>query len=96
MSCFFFLSLSTELVELKIEEFLASFEEKLNALTEEAFKTQVCVCVCIILCICEFPMVMEKVKNSLQVIHIQKSFRSVRICSSSYFLGLVTDFLTML
>uniref|UniRef100_A0A7N6ANF6 Nardilysin a (N-arginine dibasic convertase) n=1 Tax=Anabas testudineus TaxID=64144 RepID=A0A7N6ANF6_ANATE len=32
---------NTELVELKIEEFLASFEEKLNALTEEAFKTQV-------------------------------------------------------
>uniref|UniRef100_A0A7N6BQ49 Nardilysin a (N-arginine dibasic convertase) n=1 Tax=Anabas testudineus TaxID=64144 RepID=A0A7N6BQ49_ANATE len=36
LPCFF-----TELVELKIEEFLASFEEKLNALTEEAFKTQV-------------------------------------------------------
>ncbi|XP_028995300.1 nardilysin-like [Betta splendens] len=32
---------STELVELKIEEFLASFEERLNALTEEAFNTQV-------------------------------------------------------
>nr|XP_020469652.1 nardilysin-like [Monopterus albus]XP_020469653.1 nardilysin-like [Monopterus albus]XP_020469654.1 nardilysin-like [Monopterus albus] len=32
---------NTELVELKIEEFLASFEEKLNALTEEAFNTQV-------------------------------------------------------
>lgn len=28
-------------MELKIEEFLASFEEKLNALTEEAFNTQV-------------------------------------------------------
>lgn len=38
-----FLCLSTELVELKIEEFLASFGEKLNALTEEAFNTQVCV-----------------------------------------------------
>lgn len=38
-------SLSTELVELKIEEFLASFGEKLNSLTEEAFNTQVCVCV---------------------------------------------------
>lgn len=34
-------SLSTELVELKIEEFLASFGEKLNSLTEEAFNTQV-------------------------------------------------------
>uniref|UniRef100_A0A672JBV9 Nardilysin a (N-arginine dibasic convertase) n=1 Tax=Salarias fasciatus TaxID=181472 RepID=A0A672JBV9_SALFA len=33
---------NTELVELKIEEFLASFGEKLNALTEEAFTTQVC------------------------------------------------------
>uniref|UniRef100_A0A672JBN4 Nardilysin a (N-arginine dibasic convertase) n=1 Tax=Salarias fasciatus TaxID=181472 RepID=A0A672JBN4_SALFA len=32
---------NTELVELKIEEFLASFGEKLNALTEEAFTTQV-------------------------------------------------------
>uniref|UniRef100_A0A4W6E4C5 Nardilysin convertase n=1 Tax=Lates calcarifer TaxID=8187 RepID=A0A4W6E4C5_LATCA len=32
---------NTELVELKIEEFLASFGEKLNALTEEAFNTQV-------------------------------------------------------
>uniref|UniRef100_A0A8C7WZN2 Nardilysin a (N-arginine dibasic convertase) n=1 Tax=Oryzias sinensis TaxID=183150 RepID=A0A8C7WZN2_9TELE len=32
---------STELVELKIEEFLVSFGEKLNALTEDAFKTQV-------------------------------------------------------
>lgn len=41
------LSLSTELVELKIEEFLASFGEKLNSLTEEAFNTQVCVCVCV-------------------------------------------------
>lgn len=37
------ISLSTELVELKIEEFLTSFGEKLNALTEEAFNTQVCV-----------------------------------------------------
>uniref|UniRef100_A0A3Q4N875 Nardilysin a (N-arginine dibasic convertase) n=1 Tax=Neolamprologus brichardi TaxID=32507 RepID=A0A3Q4N875_NEOBR len=32
---------NTELVELKIEEFLTSFGEKLNALTEEAFNTQV-------------------------------------------------------
>ncbi|KAM9708709.1 nardilysin [Menidia menidia] len=32
---------STELVELKIEDFLVSFGEKLNALTEEAFNTQV-------------------------------------------------------
>ncbi|KAI3367564.1 hypothetical protein L3Q82_026419, partial [Scortum barcoo] len=32
---------NTELVELKIEEFLASFGEKLNSLTEEAFNTQV-------------------------------------------------------
>uniref|UniRef100_A0A8D3BSQ3 Nardilysin a (N-arginine dibasic convertase) n=1 Tax=Scophthalmus maximus TaxID=52904 RepID=A0A8D3BSQ3_SCOMX len=32
---------NTELVELKIEEFLASFGDTLNALTEEAFKTQV-------------------------------------------------------
>uniref|UniRef100_A0A3P8V745 Nardilysin convertase n=1 Tax=Cynoglossus semilaevis TaxID=244447 RepID=A0A3P8V745_CYNSE len=32
---------NTELVELKIEEFLASFGENLNALTEEAFNTQV-------------------------------------------------------
>ncbi|XP_071354291.1 nardilysin-like [Trachinotus anak] len=32
---------NTELVEFKIEEFLASFREKLNALTEEAFNTQV-------------------------------------------------------
>ncbi|XP_023124749.2 nardilysin-like [Amphiprion ocellaris] len=32
---------NTELVELKIEEFLASFGETLNALTEEAFNTQV-------------------------------------------------------
>uniref|UniRef100_A0A668AI78 Nardilysin convertase n=1 Tax=Myripristis murdjan TaxID=586833 RepID=A0A668AI78_9TELE len=32
---------NTELVELKIEEFLASFGEKLSALTEEAFNTQV-------------------------------------------------------
>ncbi|XP_023282535.1 nardilysin-like [Seriola lalandi dorsalis] len=32
---------NTELVEFKIEEFLASFGEKLNALTEEAFNTQV-------------------------------------------------------
>ncbi|KAJ0063034.1 hypothetical protein NL108_010644 [Boleophthalmus pectinirostris] len=32
---------NSELVELKIEEFLASFGEKLNALTEEAFNTQV-------------------------------------------------------
>uniref|UniRef100_A0A671YTV4 Nardilysin convertase n=1 Tax=Sparus aurata TaxID=8175 RepID=A0A671YTV4_SPAAU len=32
---------NTELVELKIEEFLASFGEKLNTLTEEAFNTQV-------------------------------------------------------
>lgn len=37
------LCLSTELVELKIEEFLASFGEKLDALTDEAFNTQVCV-----------------------------------------------------
>lgn len=45
-------SLSTELVELKIEEFLASFGKTLSELTEEAFNTQVCVC--IILCICVF------------------------------------------
>ncbi|XP_074547358.1 nardilysin-like [Halichoeres trimaculatus] len=32
---------NTELVELKIEEFLASFGEKLDSLTEEAFNTQV-------------------------------------------------------
>uniref|UniRef100_A0A3Q3WH81 Uncharacterized protein n=1 Tax=Mola mola TaxID=94237 RepID=A0A3Q3WH81_MOLML len=32
---------NTELVELKIEEFLTSFGEKLNSLTEEAFDTQV-------------------------------------------------------
>ncbi|KAK7904770.1 hypothetical protein WMY93_017377 [Mugilogobius chulae] len=32
---------NSELVELKIEEFLASFGEKMNALTEEAFNTQV-------------------------------------------------------
>uniref|UniRef100_A0A3B4B4H9 Uncharacterized protein n=1 Tax=Periophthalmus magnuspinnatus TaxID=409849 RepID=A0A3B4B4H9_9GOBI len=32
---------NSELVELKIEEFLNSFGEKLNALTEEAFNTQV-------------------------------------------------------
>uniref|UniRef100_A0A8D0AX59 Nardilysin convertase n=1 Tax=Sander lucioperca TaxID=283035 RepID=A0A8D0AX59_SANLU len=32
---------NTELVELKIEEFLASFEETLNSLTKEAFNTQV-------------------------------------------------------
>ncbi|KAM4724091.1 nardilysin-like isoform 1-T3 [Anableps anableps] len=32
---------NSELVELKIEEFLASYREKLSALTEEAFKTQV-------------------------------------------------------
>ncbi|XP_037550907.1 nardilysin [Nematolebias whitei] len=32
---------NTELVELKIEEFLVSFGEKLNTLTEEAFNTQV-------------------------------------------------------
>lgn len=38
-------SLSTELVEFKIEEFLILFGEKLNSLTEEAFNTQVCVCV---------------------------------------------------
>lgn len=37
------LCLSTELVEQKIEEFLASFGEKLDALTDEAFSTQVCV-----------------------------------------------------
>lgn len=36
------LCLSTELVEQKIEEFLASFGEKLDALTDEAFNTQVC------------------------------------------------------
>lgn len=42
-------SLSTELVEFKIEEFLTLFGEKLNSLTEEAFNTQVCgwVCVCV-------------------------------------------------
>lgn len=40
-------SLSTELVELKIEEFLTLFGEKLNSLTEEAFNTQVCVRVCV-------------------------------------------------
>lgn len=40
-------SLSTELVEFKIEEFLILFGEKLNSLTEEAFNTQVCVCVCV-------------------------------------------------
>ncbi len=50
--------LSTELVELKIEEFLVSFGEKLNSLTEEAFNTQVCVCVYFLLCICESPIVM--------------------------------------
>ncbi|XP_030630050.1 nardilysin [Chanos chanos] len=32
---------NTELVEMKIEEFLASFGEKMNNLTDEAFKTQV-------------------------------------------------------
>lgn len=32
---------NTELVELKIEEFLSSFGEKLSALTESAFNTQV-------------------------------------------------------
>ncbi|XP_058471619.1 nardilysin-like [Solea solea] len=32
---------NTELVELKIEEFLASYGDELNALTEEAFHTQV-------------------------------------------------------
>ncbi|XP_010863695.2 nardilysin isoform X1 [Esox lucius] len=32
---------NTELVELKIEEFLSSFGEKLSALTEDAFNTQV-------------------------------------------------------
>ena len=42
---------STELVELKIEEFLASFGEKLNTLTEEAFNTLVCVCVCVCVCV---------------------------------------------
>lgn len=51
------LSLSTELVELKIEEFLASFGEKLNSLTEEAFNTQVCVCVCV------YSIVREKLKS---------------------------------
>uniref|UniRef100_A0A8C8F062 Nardilysin n=1 Tax=Oncorhynchus tshawytscha TaxID=74940 RepID=A0A8C8F062_ONCTS len=35
---------NTELVELKIEEFLSSFGEKLSALTESAFNTQVCDC----------------------------------------------------
>lgn len=39
------LSPSSELVELKIEEFLASYEKELGDLTEEAFSTQVCVCV---------------------------------------------------
>lgn len=32
---------STELVETKIEEFLVSFREKMNSLSDEAFKTQV-------------------------------------------------------
>lgn len=34
-------SISTDLVEMKIEEFLVSFGEKMAALTDEAFKTQV-------------------------------------------------------
>ncbi|XP_056599848.1 nardilysin [Triplophysa dalaica] len=32
---------NTELVEMKIEEFLVSFREKMNSLSDEAFKTQV-------------------------------------------------------
>ncbi|KAG7261498.1 hypothetical protein CRUP_011915 [Coryphaenoides rupestris] len=43
--CFDFLrtkeTLGTETVELKIEEFLASFEKKLSALSENAFSTQI-------------------------------------------------------
>lgn len=57
------LSLSTEVVELKIEEFLASFGEKLNSLTEEAFNTQVGVCACMYVCIYEFSIVIEKWKS---------------------------------
>lgn len=50
-------SLSTEVVELKIEEFLASFGEKLNSLTEEAFNTQVGVCVHACMCVfMSFPL----------------------------------------
>ena len=56
--------LSTELVELKIEEFLVSFGEKLNALTEEAFNTQVCVCVT--LRICEASAVMKTTQQRFQ------------------------------
>lgn len=63
-------SLSTELVELKIEEFLASFGEMLNSLTEEAFNTQVCVCVCLFCVFVSFPL--------------PKSFRNVKSCSTSY------------
>lgn len=62
-------SLSTELVELKIEEFLASYGEKLNSLTEEAFNTQVCACVCFILCICELLLFFFNVMEKLQQMH---------------------------
>lgn len=81
------LCLSTELVELKIEEFLASFGEKLDSLTEEAFNTQVCVCVCLcarcVFCVCnKFFFVMEKFEQMLDNIRaLEMSKVALRVTS---------------
>lgn len=81
-------------MELKIEEFLASFGEKLNALTEEAFNTQVCVCVCIIVFVWA-SYGYGKVEKVTVSDTYPKSFRNVKSCSWSYFGGLITHFLTV-
>lgn len=68
-SSVFFLLLSTELVELKIEEFLASFGENLNALTEEAFNTQVCVwCVCPVCDCCVYILDTQRQQQMINII----------------------------
>lgn len=72
-------------MELKIEEFLASFGEKLNTLTEEAFNTQVCVCVCFYFVYLWVSHCYEKVSaNAFQLKKKKKSLENVKSCSSSY------------
>lgn len=72
-------------MEFKIEEFLASFGEKLNALTEEAFNTQVCVSLCVILYVfVSFLWLWKSRKVAANDTH-PETFRNVKSSFSSYF-----------
>lgn len=77
-SCELF-SISTELVELKIEEFLTSFGKKLNSLTEEAFNTQVRVCVYVsVFCVCMSFHLFCKIRK-VTGNAVWKSFKNVKL-----------------